>query len=78
MLCCLTLSTDIDTQTFSEIFKYGNILYTHSNFDKKNLIQKEEMYLLPNLLIQSLQVFKISIDLGLIYCWIKDKEGGGV
>ena len=35
----------------------------YSNFDKKNMIQKEGMDIVHNLLIQSLQVFEMSIDL---------------
>ena len=40
------------------------------------MIQKEGMNLVPNLPIQYLQVFMISIDLGLFYNSIKEKEGG--
>ena len=42
------------------------------------MIQKEGMDLLPNLLFQSLQIFKMSIDLGLIHSKINDKKGWGV
>ena len=42
------------------------------------MIQKEGMDLIHNLLIQSLQVFEMSIDLGISYFEIKEKEGGCV
>ena len=44
--------------------------YIHTVFLIKIMIQKEGMDLVNNLLIQSLQVFEMSMDLGLFYSQI--------
>ena len=57
------------------LYKYA-LTYTYTVILIKNIIQKEGIDLVHKLLIQSLEVFEMSMDLGLFLFLIDQREGG--